>query len=87
MPILPAVTYVPCTPSASHNLKIPPPTLGPNTHLAACLRQVADTLPVQAHVYTSALIPIGNLSCLGSEMALAQVPVSSWWLHNSVRGP
>lgn len=61
----------------------------PKTHLATGLRQVADTLPMHAHVYTRtlALVPIGNLRCLGYELALAPVPVSCWWLHNSVQGP
>lgn len=66
VPIRAPATHVPCKPSDSQTLKTPPPTLGPNTHLAAGLRQVADTFPVHVHMHTGALVPTGNLNCLGS---------------------
>lgn len=47
-------------------------TLGPNTHLAANLRQVADSLPVHTFVSMSSLVTTGDLSCLGSKLALAR---------------
>lgn len=55
----------------------------PNTHRAAGLRQVAHTLPV--HTGRRALLyPLATSAAGGSVLALAQVPTSCCWPHNSV---